>query len=248
MKAKAGKAAAAAAERAPAVAAFSGFTPRATAFFTALRENNNRDWFLGHKADYERDVRAPLGALVETLAFAFAARDISLRGDAKSALFRLNRDIRFSKDKNPYKTNAGAVLSRDGTKAGKGLLYFQIGGAADAFMALGFYAPDPQDLAAFRGAIAAAPQAWLKTELALRKESLALSRDDALVRMPKGFEGEAGSAVADVLKLKHFVVRRQVAEQQLYRPALVDDIVAFALAGRPLLDFGWRTLAASGRF
>ena len=219
---------------------FQGFTPGLGAFFRALTANNDRDWFLEHKPTYEAEVRQPFGALVEALAFAFATQDIPLRGDAKRSLFRIHRDVRFSKDKSPYKTNAGAVLSCDGTTKGKGILYVQVAGENGAFLAMGFYHPEPVDLAAIRRAIAAKPERWLQTEAALREAGLELVRGDPLTRLPKGFEGFAGTPVEEVLKLRNLIVSRPIAERRLYGPGLIDDAVSFATAGLPLLDFGWK--------
>ncbi len=221
---------------------FKGFTPGLGAFFQALAVNNDRDWFQAHKAAYEAEVRQPFGALVEALAFAFATQDIPLRGDAKRSLFRIYRDVRFSKDKSPYKTNAGAVLSRDGTTKGKGILYVQVAGENGAFLAMGFYHPEPADLAAIRRAIAARPERWLQTEAALREGGLELVWGDPLTRLPKGFEDFAGSPVEDVLKQRNIIISRPIAEKRLYGPGLIDDVVSFVTSGLPILEFGWRTL------
>ena len=107
---------------------FEGFRPAALTFLKDLAANQNRDWFQANKSAYETELRAPMGALVDALAFAFEVHDIALTGDAKRSLFRIHRDVRFAKDKNPYKTNVSAVLSRDGTRHGTGILYIQVGG------------------------------------------------------------------------------------------------------------------------
>jgi len=220
------------------VGPFTGFGSGALTFFEALAANQDREWFAAHKETYESQVRRPMEALVETLALAFAAHDIPLSGSAKSSIFRIHRDTRFAKDKSPYKTNAGAVLSRDGTKDGKGILYVQVGGTEKAFMAVGFYGPEPYDLAAIRHAIAGAPERWLAVEAALAEAALALSDGSALARMPKGFEEFAGSPVAEVLKFRSFVTRRTVPSTRIFEAGFIDDIIAFAEAGLPLLDFG----------
>ena len=219
-------------------AGFSGFGRDVSSFFEQLAANQNREWFEAHRETYEQAVRAPLAALVDALAFAFEAHGIALTGSAKTSLFRINRDVRFSKDKSPYKTNAGAVLSRDGTKQGTGVLYVQVGGAESSFMALGFYGPEPDDLDALRQAIVASPKAWAKTEAALQKAGLALSREHALSRVPKGFEAHAGSKLADVLRLKSLVVRRPIEPDMLFTPGLIDEVIGFARAGEELLSFG----------
>ncbi len=219
-------------------AGFAGFGRNALTFFEQLAHNQNRDWFEAHRHIYEQDIRAPFAALVDALGFSFGALGVALTGSAKTSLFRINRDVRFSKDKSPYKTNAGAVLSRDGTKQGTGILYIQVGGTDDSFMALGFYGPEPDDLHALRQAIVAFPKEWAKTESALQTARLDLSREHALTRMPKGFEPHAGSTLADVLRLKNLVVRRRIEPEALFIPGLIDEVVDFARAGEDLLRFG----------
>jgi uncharacterized protein (TIGR02453 family) len=221
---------------------FTGFGPAALPFLEGLAANQTRDWFLANKPIYERDLRGPLGSLVESLAFAFAAHDIPLTGDARRSLFRMHRDVRFSKDKSRYKTNAGAVLTRDGLKNSNGLLYIQIGGEGGSFMAAGFYHAEPDDLGTLRRAIAEHAERWLALEVGLGDAGLALGGGDAMTRLPRGFEDHAGSPVAPSLKLRNFVVRRPIAAKRLHDPGLVDDIVEFTSAALPVLRFGWSAL------
>lgn len=89
------------------MADFAGFTPAGPRFFRSLARTNNRNWFEANRPVYETAVREPLRALVEGLDVALAAIVPEITGDPKRSLFRINRDIRFSKDKSPYKTNAG---------------------------------------------------------------------------------------------------------------------------------------------
>jgi uncharacterized protein (TIGR02453 family) len=98
---------------------FEGFGAGACRFYEELAENNSRDWFQENRDRYETEVRAPLEYLLDDLAAEF--------GEAK--VFRPNRDVRFSKDKSPYKTNAAAVISGDGDERS---LYVQI--SADGLM------------------------------------------------------------------------------------------------------------------
>lgn len=226
---------------------FTGFRPAALGFLRDLAANQTREWFQENKAVYEREVKAPLGALVDALAFAFAAHEIPLGGDAKRSLFRIHRDVRFSKDKRPYKTNAGAVLSRDGSKSTMGMLYVQIGGEDGSFMAVGFYAPDPAATTALRRGVADRPERWIATLEALSEAGLALSMGQAQSRIPRGFEAYAGTEIAESLKLRNFVVSRPIADARLGDVELIDDIVEFAAAARPLLEFGWSSLDRARR-
>lgn len=220
----------------------SHFSPATTGFLRGLAANNNREWFLAHRAEYESEVKAPLTALVEALALAFAAHDIPMTGSGKTSLFRINRDLRFAADKSPYKTNAGAILSRDGTRKARGILYIHIT-PMDGLMAMGFYSPEPSDLHSLRQAMLADPRAWAGIEAGLARAGHALSREEALARLPKGFDPPPDRAdLAEALKLRHLVIRQPLTLEAMYEPALVERILAFAPVGLPLLEWGWRAL------
>ena len=138
---------------------FTGFGAGLIPFFAELAENQSRDWFLANRPRYDRDVHVPLESLVTSLSLALAARDIPLHGSPKASIFRINRDVRFSRDKTPYKTHASAVLTRTGDKHSQGLLYVHAG-LGRSFMAAGFHALEPDQLAAMRDAMRARPVAW----------------------------------------------------------------------------------------
>ncbi|TIX83303.1 MAG: TIGR02453 family protein, partial [Mesorhizobium sp.] len=81
---------------------FNGFGQKAIPFLKALDFHQSREWFQENRDLYERELYEPFGDLVETLSERFAAAGLGLRGDRKKSLFRINRDVRFSKDKRPY--------------------------------------------------------------------------------------------------------------------------------------------------
>ncbi len=222
-------------------ASFTGFTPKALQFFHELALHQDRQWFQQHQSVYENEVQRPMAALVTALAAELARRGIPLTGDPKRSMFRIHRDVRFSSDKSPYKTHAGAVLTRDGTKNCQGLLYVHIS-PEGSFTAAGFYHPERDQLAALRQAIAASPERFQDLEKTLKKLRLFLSRDEALKRLPRGFEDVPAGPAAEALKLKSFVVHRDLSEDALGRPRLVKVITDFAEAALPLLRFGWEAL------
>jgi uncharacterized protein (DUF2461 family) len=115
---------------------FPGFAAADLAFLTGLSAHNDREWFTAHRAVYDERLKPTLSALIDALNGAFAARDLPLAGDPKKSVFRIHRDVRFSKDKRPYKTHVSATLTRDGQKLSPGLVYVHIepeGGPARAF-------------------------------------------------------------------------------------------------------------------
>jgi uncharacterized protein (TIGR02453 family) len=217
---------------------FDGFSPAALRFFRDLAANQDRVWFQANRHIYEHGVLGPLHALVDALNAELPRRGVPLTADPRKAVFRIHRDVRFSRDKRPYKTHAGAVLSRDGSKAGFGLLYIHID-PAGSFAACGFYQPEPAALASLRNAMVEEPgsiETALSTAYAAGCE---LMRDDALTRLPRGFEDAAGGPLAELLKLRHLVLRRAIPAAMLAGPGLTAGIADFAETALPLLRFGW---------
>lgn len=112
---------------------FTGFPRESVEFFKQLAAHNNRDWFLAHKDAYERTCRAPIQALVAELEPRFGKAKIS----------RINRDVRFSRDRAPYKTYIAAGVGRN---------YISLS-AVGLYVGAGLYRPDPGVLQRFRAAI-----------------------------------------------------------------------------------------------
>lgn len=220
---------------------FKGFGPQALPFFKALGFHQSKEWFEENRAIYETHVKAPFGDLVEDLSAVFARDGVPLKGDRKASLFRLNRDVRFSKDKSLYKTHAGAVMTRGGAKNDKGLFYIHIA-PEGCFAAAGFYHPEPADLAAIRRAIARAPKDYEKLSKALEKAKISFREGESLKRLPRGFETIADPAIAAAILRKSHVGSKPIDSAKLGSPALVDDLAAFGKQALPLLQWGWSAI------
>jgi len=223
---------------------FRGFTPAALHFFEQLAQHQERAWFEAHRQQYQDEVRAPLAALVEALAPELRRLRLPLLADAQRALFRIHRDVRFSHDKRPYKTHAGAALSRSGEKMDPGMLYVHID-PLGCFMASGFYRPPPDALRRLRSALVARPDALRRSLAALARAGYALEPDqDALQRVPRGFEGIESEDLRTLLRWKSFIVRRPIGDEELYSAELPRVIAQFLGDTAPWLRFGWDSLDA----
>jgi len=220
---------------------FKGFGPKALAFFTALKFHQDKAWFEENRALYQSDVLEPMAALLEDLTGAFAARRIRLKADPRRSIFRIHRDVRFARDKSPYKTHCGAVMTRSGGKMEQGLLYLHID-PEGCFAAAGFYMPVPAELAKLRQAIAGQPAKFKAVEAALRKGKLALDTESQLSRTPRGFEALKGGPLDGVIRLKSLIVEEPLSKAEIVSPKLTEKVVDFALRARPLLEFGWKAL------
>ncbi len=128
--------------RGRAMAAFKGFGAKALPFFKALKFHQSKAWFDENRELYDRDVVEPMIALLDDLTARFAKAKIPLKASGKKSMFRINRDVRFAKDKSPYKTHAGAVMTRSGGKMENGLVYIHID-PEGCFVAGGFHIPEP---------------------------------------------------------------------------------------------------------
>jgi uncharacterized protein (TIGR02453 family) len=223
---------------------FRGFPPQALPFFKALAFHQTKEWFEENRETYESAVKAPMGDLVEEAAGRLAKAKIPIKGDRKSSLFRIHRDVRFSNNKDPYKTNAGVAMTRSGAKGDPGVLYFHLS-PEGCFFAAGFHNPDPPQLAKLRAAAARAPKLFKQMTAKLKAESLGLSDEDALKRPPRGFEAVEDPEIVAAIRLKNFICLRPFAEERIRAPALLDDFCAFASHSLPLLKWGWDALSDS---
>ena len=223
---------------------FVGFGPKALPFFKALAFHQSREWFEANRETYERAVKGPMGDLVEDVAERLGRSKITIKGDRKSSLFRIHRDVRFSANKDPYKTNSGAALTRSGGKNDPGVLYFHLS-PEECFFAAGFHLPDPDKLARLRAAAARAPKPFKAMTAKLRKAGLSLRAEDSLKRAPRGFEAIDDPEIASAVRLKSMICLRPVPETAIASPALADDFCAFARDALPLLRWGWDALADS---
>jgi uncharacterized protein (TIGR02453 family) len=223
---------------------FQGFGPQALPFFKALAFHQTKEWFEENRETYETAVKAPMGDLVEEVATRLARAKIPVKGDRRSSLFRIHRDVRFSRNKDPYKTNAGVALTRTGVKSDSGVLYFHLS-PEECFFAAGFYMPDPHELARLRAAAVRGPKSYKEMTARLAKAGLKLSEEEALKRAPRGLEDLDDPEIALAARLKNFICLRPVTEAQTRKPALVDDFCAFAADSLPLLKWGWDALGDS---
>jgi len=218
---------------------FTGFSPAAFDFFRGLVASNDPLWFKPRKAVYDAEVLQPFRALLTALSAAFEAVGVPLVGDPDRGIFRIYRDVRFSANKQLYKTHQGAVLTRSGGKGDPGLLYvhFEPGGS---MIGAGFWHPEPALLTKLRRAVLDDADGFLALTSRLEARGYSVScENERLARLPRGFEAATGTAVADHVCWKNFLVDIAFSDAEMQAPDLAGRIVDFALAALPLLDWGW---------
>ena len=211
--------------------------PSTIKFLSDLKKNNNKPWFDANRKMYET-TKADFAFFVESIIKATAKFDEPIGIlKAKDCMFRINRDVRFSKDKSPYKSNMGASFSYGGKKASVAGYYFHCE-PGQSFAAGGFYMPAPPELAKIRQEIDYNLQEWLKIVQHKKfKKHFANGVDgtDALVRPPKGYE-ENNPAIS-YLKMKGFTISEPIADSELIAKDIVTKIAASFTAMKPMIDF-----------
>jgi uncharacterized protein (TIGR02453 family) len=218
---------------------FKGFPSDGLRFLRDLAKNNDRAWFTPRKETYQKEVLEPLQALVADATAALHKAKIPLGGDPKRSVFRIYRDVRFSADKRPYKTNAGAYLSREDGADVSGGLYIHIQ-PKESFMAAGFYEIDKALLGRWREAMARDPKNFETMLRALEREHLHLSKHgEVLKRMPRGFESMADSPIAKYFRFASFITSEPLSDEDVTGARLLERIVSLAKRAKPLFAYGW---------
>ena len=217
--------------------AFKGFGQKAIPFLKALDFHQSREWFLENRDLFEKELRDPFGDLVETLTERFTQAGLGLRGDRKKSLFRINRDVRFAKDKRPYNRHLSAILSPDGTKMAHGVFYVHVG-LEGCFADVAWWQPEPALLLAMRKAIATQPDKFRAMVKALKKNGLELETEGRMKRTPRGFEQISEPDLTDAIRNRHFVVQHVIDPAGIHGAQLVDELVDFTLRAKPLLGWG----------
>lgn len=229
----------AAGDQTAAAVAFSADTFR---FLKALDFHQDRAWFQANREMYEQTVRSPMVATVDAVTAVMRRRKLPFLGDPRTAILRIHRDVRFTKDKRPFNAYAAMMLTRTGRRESEGKFYLQID-PKGSFVAAGFYRPAPADLLKLRRAIAARPARFLAMQAALKRGGLALDPEEQLTRRPSGF-AEPDPRIEAAIRLKSFFVLRNLATADIVDPAvLTTACVGFAAAAMPLMRFGWDVLA-----
>jgi uncharacterized protein (TIGR02453 family) len=201
---------------------FRGFRPEALRFLRSLKRHNNREWFERHRAMYETELRDPMRSLVEEMDVRLARLAPEITGDPRRSIFRIHRDIRFSADKSPYKTNAacqfyhqdaGRGAGQDAEGAGAGF-YFQLADG-ECFVGGGIWMPARPTLEKIREAVAESPQSFgrIVGAPAFRRRYGGLSQEEMLTRLPRGFA--PGHPAEPWLRYRSFTAGRLLTEREV---------------------------------
>jgi uncharacterized protein (TIGR02453 family) len=217
---------------------FTGFPPTLVRFLDELAANNRREWFQVNKARYEEQVRGPALDFIEAFAVPladFAPCFVAWPKKVGGSLMRPYRDIRFSKDKTPYKTNVGIQFRHEQGKDVHAPGYYVHIDPDQVFLAAGTWRPDPDFLGRIRERIAGRPQEWTAVITDRQfKRQLSLS-GTALSRPPRGF-AKTDEHIQDI-KRKDFIAVTELSHERLETSRFMKDVEKCFRAADPLMRF-----------
>jgi len=212
--------------------------PSTLKFLVGLKKNNNKAWFDEHRKEYDA-AREDFNAFIQKVIDAFSKRERSLAHvKAKDCMFRINRDVRFSKDKRPYKTNFGTYINAEGKKSLTAGYYFHFE-PGNSFMGGGMWMPEPAELAKVRQEIDYNLPEFKKIVTSKKFKNvyggLSSEKDYMLLRVPKGFE--ADNPAAEYLKCKSFVATAVISDPELTDKCIITKTVQAYETLQPLVAF-----------
>ncbi|MFM2361764.1 MAG: hypothetical protein RLZZ316_666 [Bacteroidota bacterium] len=207
-------------------------------FLKNLQKNNSKPWFDANRALYEA-AKKDVEALMNEVIAKFAKTDATIGHlKAKECMFRINRDVRFSKNKEPYKNNFGAFINKGGKKSMLAGYYLHIE-PGQAFVGGGLYMPEAEVLKKVRQEIDYNFAGFKKiiNAASFKKTYGTLSADKefTLVRPPKGYE-DTNPAI-EFIKLKSWVATQRLSDKEITSKEFVSSVVAAFKNLQPLIQF-----------
>lgn len=216
---------------------FGGFPTEGINFLKRLKRNNNRLWFEKHKEEYEVSVKLPMQSLIAALHPHFERFAPEFDVNPKRSIFRIYRDVRFSKDKTPYKTHVAAhFVLRGKPKGVEGSGYYLHVEPGEIFVGGGIYMPDNDQLKKIRKAIAGQPERFLTIVRQSKfKKTFGALEGEKLHRPPKGYEPD--HPMAEWLKYKQFFVGTEWPEARCLKGRFTAEVASVFETSTPLIQF-----------
>ncbi len=220
---------------------FNGYDKGLIQFFDDLSNNNSKEWFDENRKYYEKEIRDTNKLVVSDLSYMFAERELNYIADPKISTFRINRDIRFSKDKSPYKTNMGLFFPYSiGNISKKPInalgLYFHVE-PKECFVAGGIHTPPSEELRKIRELLSENYEEYynLIESNSFRKYFPDEFEGEKLKTVPRGFPKD--HPAGDLLKNKSFTFYGKIDQEIIYTSEIKEYIINSGFALTPLLDF-----------
>lgn len=221
---------------------FAGIPARGITFLRGLAKNNRKEWFEEHRADYERYLKQPMMQLIEEVDVRLADITPEIIGSPKKSMFRIHRDVRFAKDKSPYKTNvacwffhrdSGSGVGSEAAHGGAG--YYFHTSPTGSFCGGGIWMPPRPALQRIRQSLVDDTEGWEEIVLSrgFKRRFGALDPEAMLVRTPRGFDPE--HPASEWLRFQSFTAGVELSAKDVSSAALPDILGKHFAAMAPMV-------------
>jgi len=218
------------------------FSKKYFQFFSELEKNNHKIWFDENRAAYEIEVKAPFKIFVQHIIDTLAKEDPTIFTNASKCIFRINKDIRFSKDKSPYKLNMAAVFGQGGTKDMRPSFYLHLG-ATEIFLGGGMYQIDKDQLQKVRQEIFYNPKEFSKAiNTKAFKELYGALQGEKNVKLPIDYKEFA--IEQPLIANKQFYTMTKLTQKQVLSDDFDKVVLMHFKALQPLNDFLNKAIAS----
>jgi uncharacterized protein (TIGR02453 family) len=215
---------------------FPGFPASTLQFLAKLEKNNDRDWFEKHKERYETGVKAPMIDLVSAIGAGMVDYAPDYIPEPKKAVYRIYRDVRFSKDKRPYKTNVAASFWRQNLPKNESASFYLHVDNQEALVAAGVYMPPPDLLRTLRSHIEQHHERLTAILGDKRRAKLTGPlQGESMTRLPKGIL--PGHPAEDLLKRKMYIYWVSLPPKDAESPKFLPEVTKRFAAMAPLVEF-----------
>ncbi len=221
-------------------------TPELFAFLRELKANNNRRWFETNKQRYEKHVREPLLQFIADFGMRLAEISPYYVADPRrtgGSLFRINRDVRFSRDKSPYKTMAGIQFRHENGRDAHAPGFYLHLEPDNVFVGMGMWQPDAPALTKVRDAIVDQPERWQRAVTAEEFRAVFTQGGDSLKNPPKGYD--PNHPLIEDIKRKDFIASASLAEAETCAPDFADRYADLCRRAAPFMEFLTRAVGLS---
>ena len=213
-------------------------SPELFDFLTELKANNNRPWFADNKHRYEDHIKKPLLMFIETFAPLLNQISPHARAEPKwgQSLFKIHRDIRFTKDKSPFKTFVGIRFRHESATEHFAPSFYLHLSPEECFAAGGIWKADTKTLTKIRNLIVDDPEEWTNLKKSLAESGFEMAHLGAtLKRAPRGFDNK--HPCVEDLKRKHYIISTPLTREEVLHPRFISNLAGIYQKGSPMMSF-----------
>ena len=223
-----------------------GFSPGLIEFLQDLSQNNRRDWFKANEGRYQEEVLEPAFSFIRAMKpriHAISPHFVAEARKVRGSLMRVHRDVRFSKDKRPYKTNVGIRFPHESSRDISAPGFYVHLSPEEVFLGVGVWHPAQPSLVKIREKIDLDPKSWLRARDNKRFRELFHLAGESLRTAPKGYPSD--HSLIEDLRRKDFIAAQELSVQEASDPAFLERTAEAFRASAPYVKFICDALGAA---